>query len=200
MNTNFVFTGFDDNGNERLIYKEIDKYIDLINDTKTTPDLDLETLRFLRETVNVYKHMPKTLVKKAYNKDRKKVINCDEIYIGVESTIGHFKKIPKESGYAFYGVPLYDYHYEWENTNRKVGLYTYDSNYKNNPKFEIYKNILTGKKYFAYHNDLSSLSSFGTGFKFVDLKNKTTLRSVIKEPVLTKKRVYELANVVRKDK
>lgn len=200
MNTNLVFTGFDKSGNERLIYKEIDKYIDLINNTKTTTDLDLETLRFLKETVNLLKYMPKTLVKKAYNKDRKKVVNCDEIYIGIESTIGHFKKIPKESGYVFHGVPLYDYHYEWENTNCKVGLYKYVGNCKDNKKIEIYKNILTGQKYFAYHKNLSSLSSFGTGFKFVDLKDKTTLRSVIKEPVLTKKRVYELANVVRKDK
>lgn len=200
MNTDLIFTGFDKYGNERLIYKEIDKYTDLINDTKTTKDLDLETLRFLRETVNLLKYMPKTLVEKVYNKDRKKVVSCDEIYIGIENTIGRLKKIPKESGWAFYGVPLYDYHYEWENINREAGLYKYVGNYKNNKKFEIYENILTGKEYFAYHNDLSSLPNFGTAFKFVDLNNKTSLRSVIKEPVLTKKRVYELANIVRKEK
>lgn len=63
MNTDLVFTGFDNNGNERLVYKKGDEYIDLIDDEKIE-ELDLETLRFLRETIEISKHIPKLFVKK----------------------------------------------------------------------------------------------------------------------------------------
>ena len=66
-------------------------------------------------------------------------------------------------------------------------------------KFKIYKNIYDGKYYLGYNNDICKVSGFDNGMEYVIVDNYS-LRDIVKEPVLEKKKVYELANEARKEK
>ena len=58
----------------------------------------------------------------------------------------------------------------------------------------------SGKIYMGFQSDLnklSELSQFGNALEYVKFNN-ATLESVIKEPIIEKKKVYKYANSARK--
>lgn len=192
MNADLVFTGFDKEGNEKLVYKKSDKYIDLIDNIELD-SLDLETLRFLKETINVSKHIPKILIKKLYIKDRKKVIDTKKILVGRICRLTNLKLFI--TGYGRDAV----YNYEWNNTFYEMDLYQSEGYIKKEyNNFKVYKNLYNGNKYIGYNKNIPRLSDCYDGFECVHFGEFITLKDVIKEPCITKKKLYEVANVCRK--
>lgn len=206
MNTSKVFTGFDNNDNELLIYREnSDSYIDLINKERLNQnDFDLESLRFLRDTIKVCGYLPEELIKKIYLKDRKSLVQSDKFLLGIKGTISDLEEKKEESGFYYYGVPIHDYHYEWKLCNKELGLYTFSKKviYGRNFNYNIYKNVNDGNFYIGFNGmakNISQLPVFGEGMEYVCL-NKKTLKNAVNEPVIEKKKVYEIANQARKER
>lgn len=203
MNTEKVFTAFDSESKEILLYREnSDTYIDLNKkEIVKKDDLDLESLRFISETIKILKYMPESLITKLYNYDRYRLINTKNILVGLKEKIIELKEIKTESGWYFYNGPLYNYHYDWDSIDKEMGLYIYkkeiviDKEYK----FKFYKNIYDGKYYLGYNKDICKFIGFDNGMEYVRVDNYS-LHDIVKEPVLEKKKVYELANEARKEK
>lgn len=203
MNTDKVFTGFNNENKEILVYRENNEsYIDLIKKQKINKD-NIETLKYLKETIKVLKYMPESLIIKLYNHDRNKLIATKNILVGLKATITNLKEIKTESGWYFYGIPLHKYSYEWDKKDYEMGLYVYkdeliiDKEYK----FKVYKNIYDETSNVGFSNDtnnISRLPEFNNGMSYI-MFNGTTLKDVIKEPILEKKKVYELAYEARKE-
>ena len=206
MNTDRVFTGFNNNEKEILLYREnSNEYIDLvINKIVNLNDFDLETLKQLKETLPVLRYMPCTFIKKLYNYDRNKLINSKTVLLGLKGTITDLKETKIQTGWYRYNIPIHDYHYEWNLNNNLLGLYIYnreiiiDKEYK----FKIYKNINDGKDYVGFLGksiNICQIPMFKDGMEYV-VFNNYTLFDIVKEPVLEKKKVYEYAHATEKTK
>lgn len=206
MNTEKVFTGFNKSEEEILLYREnSDEYIDLINKEKIKKEyIDIETLKKLSETLKVLKYMPENLIIKLYNYDRSKLINTKDILVGLKAKIIDINETKTESGWYYNNIPLYSYHYEWDLLDKEMGLYSYkkeliiDKEYK----FKIYENIYDGKCYVGFTTDVKNICQFpefNNGMKYVRFSDYT-LRDLVNEPVIEKKKLYEYANATRKEK
>lgn len=91
------------------------------------------------------------------------------------------------------------FNYEWNNNFYEIDLYQKDGNKKINYEvFDTYKNLYDGKKYIAYDKRIPKLKDFGGEFTCVHFGEFITLKDAIKEPSVTKKKMYEIANVTRK--
>ena len=206
MNTSKVFTGFDNDDNELLIYRENnDSYIDLINKERLNQnDFDLETLRFLRDTIKVFGYLPENFIRKVYLNDRKKLVQTDKYLLGIKGEICDLEETKSESGFYYYGVPIYDYHYGWKLCDKELGVYTFIKKqiYEKEFEFNIYKNVNDGNFYIGFNGkakNISQLPVFGEGMVYVHLNN-LTLKNIVKESVVEKKKVYEIANQARKER
>lgn len=203
MNTDKVFTGFNNENKEILVYRENNEsYIDLIKKQKINKE-NIETLKYLKETIKVLKYMPESLIIKLYNHDRNKLMDTKNILVGLKATITNLKEIKTESGWYFYGIPLHNYSYKWDKKDYEMGLYVYEEEITIDKeyKFKVYKNIYdeTFNVVFLNNtNNISRLPEFNNGMSYI-MFNGTTLKDVIKEPILEKKKVYELAYEARKE-
>ena len=209
MNTEKVFTAFNKDGEEILIFrKDNDIYIDLNsenNEIIPKEEIDLETIMPANKSLNLRKHMLESSIKRKYKKDREKLVETKNILFGIEYTISNIEEIKTESGFYYYGIPLYDYHYEWENTESNLNLYTFSKKIKEEGYiFNVYKNLYDKEEYILFKDNckhISALSEFNNGMKFAYTDtNERTLNGVLKESIMTKKKVYEYANEVRKTK
>ena len=208
MNTDKVFTAFDKEGNELLLYrKDNDTYIDLNSDNNEIIEkdkIDLETLALARKSVDLHKHMLASSIKRKYKKDRSELVNTKEILFGIECTIENLKETKIFTGWIRGGIPINDYHYKWkENQNQNLNLYRFKREVEiNDYKFNIYINLFDKKEYLVFNNTVKNichLPSFGNGMKYI-YANDITLEDSIKESVIEKKKVYEYAYEARKTK
>lgn len=208
MNTEKVFTAFNKEGEEILIYiKDNDTYIDLNsenNEIIPKEEIDLETIIPANKSLNLRKHMLEASVKRKYRKDREKLVETKNILFGTEYTISNIEEIKTESGFYYYGIPLYDYHYEWENKNPTLNLYIFSKKItKEDYQFEVYKNLYDKEEYIFFKNNckhISELPTFNNGMKFAYANDYVFLKDILKKSIMTKKKVYEYANEVRKTK
>lgn len=203
MNTDKVFTAFNKDEKEILIYREnSDEYIDLINKKQINKEyFDIETLKQLKETLKVLKYMPESLIIKLYNFDRNKLVNTKDILVGLKGIITDLKETKIENGWYFHGIPMHNYHYNWNLKNKEIGLYVFNKKIILDKEYEfnLYKNLYDGKVYIVYNNNFGQILEFYNTFEYVHLNN-ITLNDMIKEPVIEKKKVYEYANITRKEK
>ena len=114
MNTDKVFTVFNNDEKEVLIYREnSDEYIDLKTKEQINKEyFDIETLKQLKETLKVLKYMPESIITKVYNYDRNKLVNTKDILVGLKGTITDLKETKIENGWYFHGIPMHNYHYD----------------------------------------------------------------------------------------
>lgn len=208
MNTNKVFTAFDKDGNELLLYrKDNDNYIDLNSDNKETfpkDNIDLETLVLARKSINLHKHMLASSIKRKYNKDRSKLVNTKDILFGMEYIIKDLKTIKSYTGFVRGGIPIYDFHFEWKNNkNGNLNLFEFKRVVEiNGCDYNVYLNLFDKKEYVVFtcgKKNISQLPSFGDGMRYI-YANNVTLQDAVKESVIEKKKVYEYANETRKAK
>lgn len=203
MDTSKVFTAFDNEDNEILIYREnSDSFFDLNSEQALTrEDFDLQTLRYLRETLWVMRYMPENFIKKLYEIDRKKLVKSTNFLLGLKGQISRLEETKKVLDFYYNGIPFYNRRYEWSLTNPEWGIYTFLKTIKLKDVYcNLYKNMYNGKIYMGFASDinkLSELSQFGNGMEYVKFNN-ATLESLIKEPIIEKKKVYEYANSARK--
>jgi len=202
MNIEKVFTAFNKDGKEILIYrKDNDTYINLNSDNNEIipkQNINLETLRYLSESLRLFKYMPKKLLKKLYNYDREKLLITKEILLGVKGTINNLKETKTESGWYYYNVPIYDYHYNWKLNKEECGLYTFIKKISvGGYEFSLYKNLVDGKTLVGYAKHISSLPQFNNGMEYVNIYDQN-LNEILKESVMEKKKVYELAYEAKK--
>ena len=148
--------------------------------------------------------MPTFLIKKLYNIDREKTMKTKDILYGIKGVIKDLKETKNESGLFLHGLPIYNYHYEWEIDKQELGLYifeeeiTIDCGYK----LKIYKNLKDGKRYFGFYKEtkgISQLKDFDNGFEYVCISD-ITLKDCIKETIIEKKKIYEYVNAIEKEK
>lgn len=211
MDTNKVFTGFDKDDNELLIYRETaDLYFDLINNSELNKEnIDLETLRYLRDTIRVLRYMPESIVKKIYTMDREKTVKSNEILLGFKGTIIDLKETTVQTGTNYLGMPFYNYYYNWKTTDIEYGIYTFFKKitigkhhiYDNEYEYNLYKNWYDGKIYIGFNNaytNINKLVTFNNGMEYVSI-GKYTLENETKESIVEKRLVYEFANKVRKE-
>ena len=148
--------------------------------------------------------MPTFLIKKLYNIDREKTMKTKDILYGIKGVIKDLKETKNESGLFLHGLPIYNYHYEWEIDKQELGLYifeeeiTIDCGYK----LKINKNLKDGKRYFGFYKEtkgISQLKDFDNGFEYVCISD-ITLKDCIKETIIEKKKIYEYVNAIEKEK
>jgi len=206
MNTNKVFTGFDKSDNEILLYRESnDSYIDLINKERlNNNDFDLETLRFLRDTIYVLRYLPEVTIKKMYIRDREKLVRTDNFLLGIKGKICDLQETKIRNGFYYYGIPFHDYSYKWKLSDKELGIYVFIKKvvFERDYEYNIYKNINDGNYYIGFNGkakNICKLPVFGDGMEYVHLNNRT-LKDGVKEPVIEKKKVYEYANKLRKER
>ena len=101
MNTEKVFTAFKKTGEEILIYRRKDNtYINLI-DNKILPneEIDLMSLNCIENSLDLsnflFKNIPKIMIKRNYEKDRKGILLRKEESVG-KSILNKTKIIRKE--------------------------------------------------------------------------------------------------------
>ncbi len=192
MDTNKVFTTFNKNGCEILLFLEsMNNYLDLINNKLLKKeDIELQTLVKYRKTIKTLKYLPKNLIKQLYIFDRTSMINSENIYLGIQCTVSNYNERIKFD-YTYYTERT------WDIVDKKKGLYVYckSAHYKD-INYNIFKNIINQKDYIQSYN-ISRLPKFGDGTKYV-LINGVNLNDVIKEKYITKKKVYEYANCINK--
>ena len=209
MNTEKVFTAFNKDGEEILIYRKADNtYIDLNSEKKeiiSKEEIDLETIMPANKSLNLKKHMLEASLKRKYRKDREKLIETKNIIFGIEKMVTNLKETKTESGYYFKEIPLYDYHYNWIGETNSLNIYTYlktitiDDTYM----YEVLKNLYDKEEYILFKSDKNNicrLPIFNNGMKYVEAQKIVTLHDIKKESIMTKKKVYEIANEVRKTK
>ena len=203
MNTSRVFTVFDKNGNEKLIFlDENNRYFDFDGNEIEKQKLDLETLKYFSSLLKKIKHCPSFIIKYLYNKDRNKLIETDDILIGCKYKICDLKTIPID--YYCGGTLIHDFSYKWNSSDSKVGLYIFLRK-KINDKYKLYKyklcdNLLDGKKYIAFYKKMDKiffLNDFDNGFEYVFFDGRT-LKYLCKENIVSKKKIYELAYSLKK--
>ncbi|MBQ3021025.1 MAG: hypothetical protein IJD92_02220 [Bacilli bacterium] len=207
MNTERVFTAFNKEGKEILLYrKDRDTYIDLNSENNSVypkEDIDLETIIHASKSLNLFKHMLKSSITRKYKKDREKLIETKNVLFGLRQNIINLKTTKIDSGWRFYNIPLYNTHYKWDTSGKVMGLYIYSKSitFDKDYNFKLYKNLYDHNTYFGFFNepkDISSNPNFGENMKYVML-SENTLESKIKETYLEKKLVYEYANQTRKE-
>lgn len=206
MNTDRVFTAFDKEGKELLLYrKDNDTYIDLNseeNEIFEKDNIDLVTLIPAKKSINLHKHMLASSIKRKYKKDRETLVETKEILFGIEHTIENLKETKDFIGIFRGGLPIYDRHYSWENNEIvDLNLYKFKRVVEiNGYEYTIYDNLYDKKEYIVFNNTLKNicqLPSFGNGMKYIFVHD-VTLQEAIGEAVVEKKKVYEYANEARK--
>ena len=208
MNTEKVFTAFNKEGQEILLYrKDEDIYIDLLSDKMEIYDkdkIDLRTLINANKSLNLRKHMLTALIKRKYNKDRSKLVYTENILLGTEFIVRELERTRTDSGYRIHGIPCYDYQYDFKNEKSgNISLFEFKREDKINYNvYSIYTNLFDKKEYIVFKNSLKNLCklpSFGEGMKYIYV-NGVSLEDVINEKVIEKKKVYEYAYEARKYK
>lgn len=207
MDASRVFTIFDKNGNEKLVFIDKDnKYIDFDGNELEKEKLDLETLRYFSNTLKKIKCCPSFVIEDLYNKDRNKLIDADKILIGAKCVINDLKIVP--ANYYLGDTLMHDFCYKPSFSVAKMGLYIilkenmYNNNFLKTYKYKLCENILDGKKYIAFYkklDDIIFLDDFGKGFEFVFFDGRT-LKNLNRGNVISKKEVNELAYSLRKKK
>lgn len=208
MNTEKVFTAFNKDGEEILLYrKDNDTYYDLNSKDNVIYDkenIDLKTLVHASKSINLSRHMLASTIKRKYKKDREKLINTKDILFGGEFIIKDLIDTKENSGWRFYGVPKYNHHYTWQNeTTEKISLFMFSRKLKiDDYTYNVYINLVDKKEYIVFINNvkhISSLPSFSEGMRYI-YSPGLSLQDVVKESILEKKKVYEYANETRKYK
>ena len=205
MDTLKVFTTFDQDENEILIYREnSNTYFDLnTQENVNKNDIDLESLRYLRETVKVLRYMPEQLIKKIYNVDREKTLKTEDLLLGIKGKIENLKEIKKFCGFYIRGIPINDYHYSWDVEDKTYGIYSFIKkiDLENHYTYNLYKNWYDNKFFidFNENNNISHFPCFGNGMEYIKVAN-ISLKDAIKKSIIEKKKVYEYANKLRKEK
>lgn len=207
MDVSKVFTVFDKNGNEKLVFIDKDnKYFDFDDNELEKEKLDLDTLRYFSNTLKKIKYCPSFVIEDLYNKDRNKLIDADKILIGAKCVINDLKTVP--ANYYLGDTLMHDFRYKPNLSVAKMGLYIilkenmYNNNFLKTYKYKLCENILDGKKYIAFYkklDDIHFLNDFGKGFEFVFFDGRT-LKNLNRGNVISKKEVNELAYSLRKKK
>lgn len=105
MNTKKVFVTYDLDGNEILIYKNINNdYINLLTNKKIYTNIDFSSL-IPFSTIKNKKYALKFIIKKHYNKDRETLLELNKIYIGNLCRASGIKSITQ--------TEILDSHYLW---------------------------------------------------------------------------------------
>jgi len=199
MNTEKVFTAFNKEGKEILLYrKDRDTYIDLLSDKNeiyNKDNIELNTLVNANKSLNLKKHMLAAIIKRRYNKDRSKVINTKNILFGQELTITDLKETKIDSGWRRRGRIIYDYKYDWKNEESEyMNIFEFKRQVEiNDYTYNVYLNLYNKEEYIVFNNtvkNICKLPTFGEGMKFIRTVG-FTLNDAIKESVLEKKKVYE---------
>jgi len=208
MNTEKVFTAFSKKGEEILLYrKDNDTYIDLNSDNNEAynkDDIDLTTLTSASKSLSLRRHMLESSIKRKYKKDREKIVYTENILLGTEYIVKNLNVTKTDSGYRLYGIPCYDYHYDFINEKSgNLSLFEFKRKEEiNDYIFDIYINLFNKKEYILFKNsikNLCKLPSFREGMKYI-YNNGISLEDAIGEKVIEKKKVYEYANDTRKSK
>lgn len=203
MDASRVFTIFDKNGNEKLVFlNKNNKYIDFYGNEIEKEKLDLETLKYFSSLLKKIKYCPSFIIKYLYDKDRNKLMETDDILIGCKYKICDLNQ--KIVDYYLDDIPMHDFYYSWNSSDSKVSLYIFLRKKIHDEsklyKYKICKNLLDDKKYIAFYKKLdkiSYLSDFGNGFEYVFFDGRT-LKSLHKENIVSKKKIYELAYSLKK--
>lgn len=199
MNTEKVFTAFNKEGEEILLYrKDNDIYIDLNSDNNEIypkEDIDLTTLVHASRSLNLRQHMLESSIKRKYKKDRNKLLYTKDILFGVERTIKNLIEIPVHTPLEII------YRYNWENIEGEYfNLFEYKKTITiDESNFDIYTNLFDKKEYILFYSsvkNISKLPSFGNGMKYI--YSNMSLEETVDESIMEKKKVYEYANELRK--
>ena len=193
MNTKKVYTAFNKDGKEILLYrKDANTFIDLLGDDLIKypkENIDLETLLPINKSLYVFNNMLTNSIKRKYLKDRSKIIDTESIIVGTKGTICKFNKVATDTNYRFYNIPLFDYKYSWDLERLELGLYSfYNKIQVNGHEYYLYKNLFDHKIYYMFdpkYKNMSLHPDFGNGMEFVG-NNGYTLKDVIKESFIEK--------------
>ena len=208
MNTEKVFTAFNKDGEEILLYrKDNDTYYDLNSKDNVIYDkenIDLKTLIHASKSINLSRHMLASAIKRRYKNDREKLINTKDILFGGEFIIKDLIDTKEDSGWRFYGVPKYNHHYTWQKeTTEKMSLFMFSRKLKiDDYTYNVYINLVDKKEYIVFNNNvkhISSLPNFSEGMRYI-YSPGLSLQDIVEESILEKKKVYEYANETRKCK
>jgi len=199
MNTEKVFTAFNKEGEEILLFrKDNDTYIDLNSDNNeiyNKDDIDFSTLIHAKRSLNLKRHMLMSSIKRKYNKDRSKLVYTKDILFGVERTIKNIEETTVHTPLEII------YRYNWENVDSDYfNLFEFKRTITiDKSNFDIYTNLFDKKEYILFNSsvkNISKLPSFGNGMKYV--YSNLTFAETVNESIMEKKKVYEYANELRK--
>lgn len=168
MNTKNVFTAFDKNDEEILLYrKDSEHYFDLINNKLIpTENLNLSSLIQIKDLLQIKYYATKYIIKQKYKKENSILLPTNNLVMGY---VCRMKNI-KISGHYYDG-----YDYEWESKKMLISLFIKNNkkdnyicllnnkeyDYKGSSNWDMY-NKKNGDYYFVpdYDNDLPFISSY----------------------------------------
>ena len=196
MDTNKLFTTFDKDGNEILLFMQsVDNYINFINDKVVNKDdIQLETLLEYRKTIKTIRFLPSSIVKKLYIMDRDKIVDTNNLFLGCKCVVVNYDETIK---WDF--CPTYYIERTWNCINKELVIYEhFKSKRYNNINYNIVKNV-GDQKLYIQGEKICVLPKFKNGTKIIVADSScTSFSDYIKQRYIPKKKVYELANYINK--
>lgn len=206
MNTEKVFTAFKKTGEEILIYRRKDNtYINLI-DNKILPneEIDLMSLNCIENSLDLsnflFKNIPKIMIKRNYEKDRKVLMDTRKIILGMEMEVTKLTKTEKHINWELTEVIT-----EYLPVAKSMTLYKFEKEIAHEYKcykyynFDLYTNLSDYKNYlgFKYGDQaIFKMPNFKNGALFFTKENQT-LEDIEKVSYLEKKKVLEKAYEIK---
>lgn len=193
MNTNNIFICYSKTGNELLLYKDSNKYIDLLKKSiYPIENIDFSTMIFASNSLRLRKNMSNDGIKNKYLKDREKMVETQRFIVGCVTEVTNLEET--------YTGSVFDLcrHYAWESVPKYNSLFVSSiSIFQRDKSYKIYKNILNNKKYiFFTGEDFSKKMILNNGIEYVDLFSKN-LQDICNKTIVDKKYVYEVANKIK---
>ena len=199
MNTEKVFTAFNKDGKELLLFRTSNNiFIDLIKDKEYPKEkIDLTTLSIITNSIDLRKYMLKKCIINKYKKDREKLLNTKKILIGYKVSVTDYK-----NWYTGKGIYNMIKHHKWEEKFQYYDLYKYLDEKK--VSFDTILNIycdLNNDRFLGYSKDnepdkIYEIPDFKNGTEYV-----ITIESLfneVQETYLNKKTINEMAYKLRK--
>ncbi len=206
MNIEKVFTAFKKTGEEILIYRKKDNtYINLI-DNKTIPneEIDLSSLNYVENSLDLsnylFKNIPKIMIKRNYEKDRKVLMDTRKIILGMEMGVTNLTKTEEYINWNLTKVTT-----NYLPVAKSMTLYKFDKeiehkyDYYKYHKFDLYTNLSDYKNYLGFEygdQAIFKMPNLKNGALFFTKENKT-LEDIENVTYLEKKKVYEKAYEIK---
>ncbi|MBQ3021024.1 MAG: hypothetical protein IJD92_02215 [Bacilli bacterium] len=203
MNTERVFTAFNKEGKEILLYvKDKDTYIDLLsnnNEIYNKDNIDLTSLKPISNSLDLRKYMLRYSIKNKYKKDREKLIETNNYLLGLKVIVSDYQK-----WYTGDNIFEMEKHHRWQENPKEYDLYRFIK--KEEISFDttlnIYKN-LSKEDFFGYEENnepekLYHMDNFGNGKEYIITKSNYDLSKMTKKAYLDKKTINEIGYKLRK--